>query len=365
MQIQLDIINKNGLDEAIGTRFSVGGAPKVIGRARKADWILPDASRFLSSEHCRVSRTGNGFEIVVLSANGVVHNGKSLGAGKSARLAGGDQLEIGPYIMLVSLSPDSADAAENTVLLERRTEPANEKTVILRAPRSAQPSAKPSVALTDNSEPIWTVADPKVFGKIPASRSAPSPNSLGVDFVRAFAAGAKVDPELLAGRNDLEFSGELGGAMQRAMHGLAALSHSAAELRTLVGSEEMYGKSPLGDTPPDSAGGGQILTVLFGTEGPGYRRAEQVIGDVADDLRAHDLAMIHAMQAALFRLLNELSPISIEAETGASILRSRRAKNWDRYIAKWENLSIARENGMLDVFLDYFREAYDNRMRGH
>jgi predicted component of type VI protein secretion system len=70
------------------------------------------------------------------------------------------------------------------------------------------------------------------------------------------------------------------------------------------------------------------------------------------------------MQAALFRLLNGFSPTSIEAQTGSSLIRSKKAKNWDAYVRLWEEMSGTGENGLLDVLLANFREEYDRLMRG-
>ena len=349
MQIQLEIINKTGLEQGIAKRFTFGDAPALIGRGRKADWELPDAGRILSSAHCRISPAKDGFVIAVLSANGIVHNGRPLGQGAVARLADGDRLEIGPYIMLASRWLDSA-AGDKTVLLRRGiVEAADEKTIIQRV-KPPEAAAKP--------EPV-----PRPPAR-PAPGRAPALQAMGVEFVREFAAGAGIDPELLVGRTNLEFAAELGGAMQKAALGMGALARSARELRTLVGSRSADQSGLTGESAHDISGG-DMLTALFSVGGSDYRRAEQAVGDQAENLQAHDAAMFHAMQSALFRLLNEMAPMTIEAGSGTGLLRSKRAKNWDRYVRKWESLSIGRENGMLDVFLDYFREAYDDRMGGH
>ncbi len=362
MQIQLEIINRTGLEPGIPTRFTVDGAPVVIGRGRKADWELPDAGRFLSSAHCRVSLAKDGFVIAVLSANGIVLNGKSLAQGAEARLSDGDRIEIGPYIMLASLWLASADGGDKTVLLRRRVDHyAEEKTAIQPLKILGQAGAAPRAAAS------VTKAEPVARAPVTASpnRAAAAMPAMGVEFVREFAAGANMDPELLAGRTNLEFAAELGGAVQKAIQGMGALARSARDLRTLVGSRSAVQSSLTEESAQSGIGGGQMVASLFAISGPGYQRAEQAVGDLADNLHAHDAAVFHAMQTALFRLLNEIAPVTIEAGTGSSLVRSKRAKNWDRYVGTWESLSTGRENGMLDVFLEYFREAYDDKMSGH
>jgi type VI secretion system protein ImpI len=224
MQIQLEIINKNGIQQGVATRFTFGDAPALIGRGKKADWELPDAGRILSSAHCRVAPAKDGFVIAVLSANGIVHNGKALGQGAEARLADGDRLEIGPYIMRASHWLDSADGGDKTVLLRRGiVDAADEKTIIQRVKLPAA-AAKP--------EPV-----PRPPVRPAPGRAAALP-AMGVEFVREFAAGANIDPELLAGRTNLEFAAELGGAMHKADSparpaNCAPLSAAAARIKAV------------------------------------------------------------------------------------------------------------------------------------
>jgi type VI secretion system protein ImpI len=353
MQIQLDIINTEGLEKGIATSFVIGGRAQVIGRGSGAGWILPDASRFLSSSHCRISPAGDGFDISVLSANGIVLNGRALGQGKGARLADGDRLEIGPYIMKAAFPPAAVAGGDKTVLL-RRGANADEKTVILRP---AKPAARAAPLAPPSPE---AHARPPV--KTQPGRAALSSRALSAAFVHEFAAGARMDPDILAGRTDSEFARELGSVMHKAAEGISALTRSASELRLIVASREEP-RSPL----PEEAGqgGAGLIAALFSAAGPGFRNAEQTAADMVGDLKAHDTAVFHAMQAALFRLLNDISPMTIEAETGSSPLRPKRRANWKRYTDKWESLSLSRENGMLDVFLEYFRDAYDERMSGN
>ncbi|MBZ9922247.1 type VI secretion system-associated FHA domain protein TagH, partial [Mesorhizobium sp. BR1-1-7] len=37
---------------------------------------------------------------------------------------------------------------------------------------------------------------------------------------------------------------------------------------------------------------------------------------------------------------------------------SKKNQAWDAYVAMWRTMEEAHENGMLDIFLAYFSEAY-------
>ena len=78
---------------------------------------------------------------------------------------------------------------------------------------------------------------------------------------------------------------------------------------------------------------------------------EAALGDLAD----HERALLPAVQTALFRLLNELSPHAVEDEVGGLNADARR---WREYRERWERLATETENGMLDPFMAYLAEAY-------
>lgn len=77
----------------------------LIGRGSGCDWILHDADRILSGQHCRVSWIDGQYVLTDTSANGVFHNhaAEPVGRGCSVVLADGDLLALGDYEMLVGI----------------------------------------------------------------------------------------------------------------------------------------------------------------------------------------------------------------------------------------------------------------------
>jgi hypothetical protein len=57
-------------------------------------------------------------------------------------------------------------------------------------------------------------------------------------------------------------------------------------------------------------------------------------------------------------LLDDLSPEAVEKKVPASMFGSKKAQSWDTFVTIWRAKEAAHENGMLDVFLAYFSEAY-------
>ena len=51
--------------------------------------------------------------------------------------------------------------------------------------------------------------------------------------------------------------------------------------------------------------------------------------------------------------------IRIEERTTGGIMSSKKARAWELFVERWDAKTHPYENGMLDVFLAYFADAYD------
>lgn len=89
-------------------RFGPDGG--TIGRSSQCDWVLSDPARFISSVHAQVICTGDQFQLTDRSMNGTFLNGLdgSIGKGNTVPLAPGDTLQIGEYV--ISVTVEGADA---------------------------------------------------------------------------------------------------------------------------------------------------------------------------------------------------------------------------------------------------------------
>jgi type VI secretion system protein ImpI len=71
------------------------------------------------------------------------------------------------------------------------------------------------------------------------------------------------------------------------------------------------------------------------------------------------------MQKALLHFIEDISPESVEKKVSASLFSSKEARAWDVFVALWESKVESHENGMLDVFLSYFSDAYEKISKSH
>ncbi|MFT3717834.1 FHA domain-containing protein [Pseudorhodoferax sp.] len=73
----------------------------TLGRSRQNTLVLSDAERSVSRLHARVDWRDDGFRLVNMGLNPVIHNGARLGPADESPLGAGDVLRIGRFSLLV------------------------------------------------------------------------------------------------------------------------------------------------------------------------------------------------------------------------------------------------------------------------
>jgi type VI secretion system protein ImpI len=364
MQLYLNIESSAELSPSIRNFSVLENGKCTIGRNKDASWCLPDPTRFLSAIHCEIISQSGRFYIVDRSANGLLVDSQKPFKDVPFPLKRRSMIEMGPFQICAILLENSEQISENndqTVIKPRRKS----------GLRNSQNINSPSVANLSLQQPnlyvskITKSSDAGAKPHIP-SKGFPAPvlggGKITGSLIEEFSKGASIMVDSLGGRTDNEFARELGRTMQTVTQGLLALSKSVHLLRELVGSDNLSEHGNMLNTSQTNAQ--NVLVSLFAVDRPGYQRSDQVLGDIIADLAGHDQAVFFALQAALFRLLNELSPTTIEAKNSARLFSSKKSALWDDYVALWANLSAHSENGLLDVYIRYFKEAYDAKLNG-
>lgn len=177
-------------------------------------------------------------------------------------------------------------------------------------------------------------------------------------------AGAGLPPGSLGAGSEAETAREIGEALRVVAEDLAMLLQARAIAkqsvrsgqRTMIGRED---NNPLKFMP----GPEEALRTMFGPPRMGYMRGAAAIRQGFDDVKRHQHATHAAIQPALAKLLDDLAPEAIESRAGKSLLASKKARAWEVYVQRWDAKVHAHDNGMLDVFLKHFAEAYDQQTR--
>ena len=247
----------------------------------------------------------------------------------------------------------------------------------LRPGRSAPPSPHAAPPLSPGNSPFGFESEPFVAPSrqgaadsprvqpaqstpfAAAAGPGPQPSAGAEAILRAIAAGAGVSPDIFLERQPSDVAAEIGVVLRLVVEELALLlkARAAAKVLAKSGNRTMISavdNNPLKFVPRAE----EVLEIMFAKRRAGYLDARHSIEEAFRDLKTHEFATYAAMQKALSRLLEDLSPEAIEKKVSSSAFASRKGRSWDTFVATWEAKEKPHENGMLDVFLAYFSDAY-------
>ena len=177
MALTLAIENEARLADGGPLSVRVTGRRGIdIGRDQHLDWTLPDPNRFISGKHCEIRYRDGGYWLHDVSSNGTFVNGSDKRMSEPHRLRNGDRLEIGHYIVAVSI--DGEEEAPREEPAPRRSDPGELWGVADEAPpipaSDLRPARRAPAAPPDFLD--WVVDVPDAHASEPAfAPSRPTP----------------------------------------------------------------------------------------------------------------------------------------------------------------------------------------------
>lgn len=400
--LKLRIENFDRLPDGGPLEYSVDRRGFDFGRDGHLDWTLPDKGRIVSGKHCEIRYRDDAYWLVDVSTNGTFVNGSTKRVNSPYQLNEGDRLQVGEYILAVSLSlPPLRNETEAPVPMQNYQDknpppvqasgrsiwdtgaaapPPMEPRDLMPAPAPAEvapdylnqalyvPAIEPRHEEQPRAQPKpstkWSAPTEEQPQQILAAAPPRPPTSTAEagQFGRRFAKGAGLEETAFAKLDDLELAELSGQLLMLTTHHLMLLLQARAEAksisrsgkRTMIKAAE---NNPLKFLPTAE----EALQVMLMPRGKGYLGPRETLENTFADLKLHHFSLLAAMQAAANDLFNDLSPDAVEKSSGnkKSLLGSGKGKLWDDIVARWTAKSGKRENGMLDAFLDVFAEHYD------
>jgi type VI secretion system protein len=198
----------------------------------------------------------------------------------------------------------------------------------------------------------------------PVAVAAPAGPNADAALWTAFAAGCGLSPGAVRTPPD-EAAAKAGGLLRRLVSGLVVMLEARARAKAQLGAQsttlELGGNNPL----KFARGPEQALAQLLNPAERGFMDAEKAIEDSFQDLQAHQMATLQAMQGALRSTVERFSPEAIRAraETRGLLARilpsARNAALWDAYQREFEGVARGSDEAFLDVFAKAFKAAYE------
>ncbi len=197
----------------------------------------------------------------------------------------------------------------------------------------------------------------------PPAAQAPSP-PVSSEAARAFLAAAKAGEDL----SDADLAAALSraGAAYRVMVvGLRDVLMTRASIKGEFRLEQTM-ISPDGNSPIKfSVSGDQAVNAMVRPNMPGYLDAEKAATEAVNDIKAHEVAMMTGMQAAIKTLLARFDPatLSEKIEAKKGLFGGGKAKRWDVFEKMYSEIASEAEDDFQALFGKAFAKAYEEQLR--
>jgi type VI secretion system FHA domain protein len=185
--------------------------------------------------------------------------------------------------------------------------------------------------------------------------------------IRALMRGLGL--EELNTRRSAEEIAELAGAMLReatagtmgVLMGRAMTKRESRLDMTMISSQA---NNPLKFFPDAHS----ALTQMVNGAMPGYMQPPRAFASAFDDLKAHELAIMAGMRAALAGVLKRFDPAAIEARLqlpsvmDKMLTANRKAKLWDRMVELYAEMALEADSDFHRLFGEAFGAAYEEQI---
>jgi predicted component of type VI protein secretion system len=322
-----------------------GDAGGNIGRGSDCTLVLPDPSRRISRHQALIGFRAGRYFIRQIGTNLAIEvDGLPLPLDVDVPLDSGAQIRIGDYLLRAEVAGDEAPAWDGSI---NGGEPVAggvpsgpEVDLLVGEPTGARwPSS--------DSPPYEALTVPQVFAALYSGLGLPVPEP------------AQQSTE------DLE---RIGALLRHAIDGtLALLSTRLIAKREFGATATIPGpreNNPLKFAPePDAA-----LAHLLGPPQRGFIPPLAAVTDAFNDLRAHEIALLTGMRAALSEVVSRFDPAVLEprltpkAAWESLLPGSREAKLWVRFGERYAEITRDIESDFDSLFSRAFREAYERQL---
>jgi len=237
-------------------------------------------------------------------------------------------------------------------------------------PAAPAPAALPSADFDLSPEPTEPVSlPPPTPAPTPASAPSQPVTAQQEDaLLQAFLRGAGLERLQLDTQHAAAQMENIGRSYRLMVDGLIDVLRARSSLKGEFRLQQTM-VQPLQNNPLKFAPNAEeALLLLLRGGNSAFMPADQAVQDGFEDLRAHQLAVMAGVQAAIRHLLARFEPQALEARMGkggglASLLPgSRQAQCWQQFVELYATLSREAEDDFQDLFGREFGRAYEQHI---
>ncbi|MCK9908479.1 type VI secretion system-associated FHA domain protein TagH [Microbacteriaceae bacterium K1510] len=192
----------------------------------------------------------------------------------------------------------------------------------------------------------------------------PMPGMPNSDELRVFWEALGLDANLVPPERRQEVLAELGQALREMANGLHAVLAARAMVKNEFHIEQTRIRS--GDNNPFKffKSGPDALRKSLGNE-QGYMPLSRSVREGFHDIKAHEVASMMAMRAAISNVLTQMSPQRLETDgvsTGLFGGRADKSKLWDHFVEVHSSMVNDIDRTTRTFIADEFTRAYDSQI---
>ena len=232
------------------------------------------------------------------------------------------------------------------------------------SPAAAEPAPVAAAPMPFVPAPPVATAAPPAAARAPV---APQAAASDCEVLQALLRGLGL-PDLKVNRPATEVAETVGAMLREATAGtidvLMARALTKKESRIDMTMLSVRANNPLKFFPNADGALTQMLTGAMA----GYMPPVQAMSGAFDDLRAHELAVIAGMRAALAAVLHRFDPAKIEERLAVPTVfdkmmsANRKAKMWDRLVELYGEIAREADDDLQRLFGEKFSEAYEEQV---
>jgi type VI secretion system protein len=246
-------------------------------------------------------------------------------------------------------------------------------------PEEAAPAADPIPDMLPDLE-METPPEPEALPE-PQDAPAPSPDPVPAvsDPVPVQASGSDTGAAraflTAVGAGDLDISDHelaptltrLGNAMRMMILGVREILMTRTSIKSEFRIHQTVISAGKNNPLKFSVSADQAVESMVKPTTKGYLDAADAAEEALNDIKAHEVAMMTGMEAALKGVLVKLEPKTlaktIEADSSfRSVLTNKKARYWDTFEKKYEEIADQAENDFHDLFSKEFARAYQEQL---
>ncbi len=264
-----------------------------------------------------------------------------------------------PQATTSNLIPDDWD---DDMLGGSTNKPELQPATVVPVPKPVADDPFPAAAAVTKPEP--TVASPPVPDPTPEMAAAPAADS---DAARAFLKAFGANEVVVSDEDLVNTMARMGRVTKALVTGLREILMTRTSIKSEFRIEQTMinagGNNPL----KFSISPEQAIEAMLRPATKGYQSPETATEEALNDVKAHEVAMVTGMEAALKGILAKLDPEvladTIETSSGfGTLLRGKKARYWEVYEKLYAEISDQAENDFHDLFSREFARAYKEQL---